>query len=57
MACVLRRVVERSLGLSMRKEIEQRTEDQRDVPTQKESLDQAEQESLPVQQLEAWEKD
>jgi hypothetical protein len=42
----------------MRKEIEQRTEDQRDVPTQKESrLDQAEQESLPVQQLKAWEKD
>src|SRR6516164_5306659 len=45
------------LGLPIGKEIEQRSEDQRDVPAPNEALDQAEQEGLPGQELEARKKD
>src|SRR6516225_4671386 len=44
-------------NLSMDEEVKQRPEDQCDVPTPNETLDQAEQERLPGQQLEAGKKD
>src|SRR5262249_18695705 len=44
-------------GLPMGKVIEQRAEDQRDVPAPNEALDQPEQEGLPGKQLKAREKD